>query len=642
MTLPYLTKKIHFALLIVVSLLLSASSYCQRTDTLEAQWKDFNAKLETVSENRSAWLDSIDKLVMKMPDIGKLKEKLAVYKKIVWSSGKESWRRQQYWWYLALHARLLNQNGLVIFYIEKRQQELGKKDAHIHVSLEKIALLSSAHNAEKTVEEYKNVLSYVTSMPQMIDTGDKGPTAYSLLMIMQEVIKNYAVLKDTHNINKLVKDAAAIYLAIERKKDNKAYAEVVGLANQINIFIQYYSDVFFGKMSTAEQTLKNLLLLNAVPQPATEAANTYLKYDILEETVKFYLLAGKPDSAATYLLLAQRQSDVIGIMIESKIRLLVYDAEISGQKKEFKKAYEKMIQAHAMSDSFIDSRQIEISENMYAQASAEFTQEKLAAVTRQKNDITIAGLSIGIVLLLIIGTLFFIIQAKAIKAKAVLESLNSATQLQVAELEERNRMLVLAEKKKLGMELHDDLAGTLASVRMQLATEAMETTNDRLQTKLQSLGDLVGKAYESTRAKSHEWFRTATEETESAFSERIYAIMNTVLPDSLYEKTISIDDYALKKIELPVKIQLLRIVQESVANILKHAKAQKVSVLIYEDISGIILTISDDGKGFDAQLEHKGRGIGMLTIRDRVRELKGHINIISGKKGTEIKVMIPI
>jgi signal transduction histidine kinase len=82
-------------------------------------------------------------------------------------------------------------------------------------------------------------------------------------------------------------------------------------------------------------------------------------------------------------------------------------------------------------------------------------------------------------------------------------------------------------------------------------------------------------------------------------------------------------------------------INQSVANILKHAKAHKVAILIYEELNGLVLKISDNGRGFDAQLQDKGRGIGMLSIKARVAELKGNIKIVSGKNGTEITVVIP-
>ncbi|MES2777751.1 MAG: ATP-binding protein [Bacteroidota bacterium] len=633
-----LFKVLTLPILQLVFICTPLTAISQHQEIIEARWKVFNDALTRDPGNRVSYLDSIDKLVMKMPGVENIREKLAPYKAVIWSSGTEKWRRQQYWWFLCLNARLRNENGLVIFYTEKRQQELGRQNS-VSVAFEKMRISYQAHNPKKVAEEYQKIEGYVSSMPQKIDTGKNGPDAYSLLAVQIEVIKSFIALRDTSNVLKLLRQAENINNTILKHKNK--YSDVVGLCGQIAMLIAYYGDVFFDKASSAEKKIKALLEINRKPEPATQLAVNMLKYDILEEMVAFYLRENKPEIAAIYLDSAQQYLSAIGDMIELKIKLGEQRSGIYGLQHQYKKAYEQMIMVHALSDSFSDSRQIEISDNMYALANAEFSQEKLVAVTQEKDKITIAGLLTGIALLVVIAALYSMMRARARKARRQLENLNNATQVQVAELEERNRLLMAAEKKKLGMELHDDLAGTLGAVRMQLATEALETTNDRLQIKLHTLGELIGKAYDNTRTKSHELFKAASEETDASFSERIYSIMDTVLPDKFYQKVITIDDYGLKKMGLPVKIQLLRIVQESVANILKHAKAHKVSVSIFEEIGGINLIISDDGKGFDAQAKNKGRGIGMQSIKDRVAGLKGEIEIVSGKTGTKISVRLP-
>jgi signal transduction histidine kinase len=89
-----------------------------------------------------------------------------------------------------------------------------------------------------------------------------------------------------------------------------------------------------------------------------------------------------------------------------------------------------------------------------------------------------------------------------------------------------------------------------------------------------------------------------------------------------------------------VKINLYRIVQECLQNCNKYSKAKNISVSFKKGIQqNIILTIFDDGIGFDKEL--KSKGIGLTNIIDRVQESNGTIEINTGKnKGTKISISI--
>ena len=91
-------------------------------------------------------------------------------------------------------------------------------------------------------------------------------------------------------------------------------------------------------------------------------------------------------------------------------------------------------------------------------------------------------------------------------------------------------------------------------------------------------------------------------------------------------------------------MNLYRIVQESLNNILKHAHAKCVTIRLERDIREVQLRIEDDGGGFtpEALAENK-KGLGLKNITERVRMLGGKLNLDSSPgKGTRIEVTIPI
>ena len=88
-------------------------------------------------------------------------------------------------------------------------------------------------------------------------------------------------------------------------------------------------------------------------------------------------------------------------------------------------------------------------------------------------------------------------------------------------------------------------------------------------------------------------------------------------------------------------INLYRIVQESVNNIVKHGRAGKASIEIRRDGADIQVAISDNGCGFDMEASAR-RGLGLTSIAERVRMMGGAHTVASTLgKGTTISIRIP-
>lgn len=118
------------------------------------------------------------------------------------------------------------------------------------------------------------------------------------------------------------------------------------------------------------------------------------------------------------------------------------------------------------------------------------------------------------------------------------------------------------------------------------------------------------------------------------------------LPDEKYTKNIQIDENALLNVHTETKITLIRMVQEAITNIIKHAKAKTIDILIYQDGDALMLSIKDDGRGIDPKKsrlgDQKNDGMGLASIHRRIKYLKGTIQINSDEKGTEILASIPL
>src|SRR5690606_10460544 len=148
---------------------------------------------------------------------------------------------------------------------------------------------------------------------------------------------------------------------------------------------------------------------------------------------------------------------------------------------------------------------------------------------------------------------------------------------------------------------------------------------------------------DAARNKSHEWFYAAEGQEEQSLETQINLLADSALPDNRYRKTIEIDNGALRQVNIDTRIALLRIIQEAITNIIKHAKATAVDILIYAETDSLVLTIKDDGKGSDGmKLNDSKSKMGLQSIRRRVQYLNGDMTLHSDTNGTEIIVSIPL
>jgi signal transduction histidine kinase len=91
-----------------------------------------------------------------------------------------------------------------------------------------------------------------------------------------------------------------------------------------------------------------------------------------------------------------------------------------------------------------------------------------------------------------------------------------------------------------------------------------------------------------------------------------------------------------------IDLCLLRVLQEALHNAAKHSGGKRVKIALTEDLGEIRLLIRDFGKGFDLEAANRGRGLGLTSMQERVRLVKGIIEIQSKPmEGTAIQVRIP-
>jgi signal transduction histidine kinase len=95
-------------------------------------------------------------------------------------------------------------------------------------------------------------------------------------------------------------------------------------------------------------------------------------------------------------------------------------------------------------------------------------------------------------------------------------------------------------------------------------------------------------------------------------------------------------------VPLEIGRSLFRVLQEALHNAVKHSGVKRVEVQLREESGEIHLITSDSGKGFDVEAALQGKGLGLTSMRERVRLVNGTISIESKPMGgTIIHVRVP-
>ena len=196
------------------------------------------------------------------------------------------------------------------------------------------------------------------------------------------------------------------------------------------------------------------------------------------------------------------------------------------------------------------------------------------------------------------------------------------------------------EKKRVAQELHDGVLGRMFGVRMNL--DGLNGFNDEMaiEQRISYLTELKN-IEQDIREISHDLNREKSE-----LINNFVTIVDNLLEkqrNTFKTKLVSSIDRNIKWELLvnAVKINLYRIIQESLQNINKYANASAIQVEIRKQDDNIVLAITDNGDGFNVKVKKKG--IGMQNMLSRTKECQGTFNVKSKKgEGTSITVIVPL
>ena len=200
------------------------------------------------------------------------------------------------------------------------------------------------------------------------------------------------------------------------------------------------------------------------------------------------------------------------------------------------------------------------------------------------------------------------------------------------------------ERERLARELHDEIGQALTAVNFNLQAFQHLIVDPTVASRLQDSLNIIESTLQQVRDLSLDLHPAILDDLG------LVAALQWYLGRQAERAGLTLEFVAdPQKLNLPadLKTTCFRVAQEALTNIMRHAHAHKVQVELRRRDTELELVIRDDGTGFNVpaarQRAARGKSLGLLGMRERVRLLKGQFQIKSARgRGTEIRARFPL
>lgn len=350
-----------------------------------------------------------------------------------------------------------------------------------------------------------------------------------------------------------------------------------------------------------------------------------------------YLSFGNLRKAEAYLLEAYGS----GLLIPTgKKDVTGQLSELYAAKKDYEKAYRFMRLYYQLEDSLQGEKiALQVSELEKKYQSAEKDKEIVTAqllIAEQDHQLIRKDLWILIIAfgaLLTTGTIVLLVFLKnrRNKNRQAIEKLQA-----VIAGEEK-------ERSRLSRDLHDGVNSTLNAIKIFLAAAGKQSyaspinhdTLAALESMIESASrDIKAVAYNLT---PNELLQNGLDKSIRYYCARTFENTGIHTDIQVYEGS--------ENLPPDLSLSIYRIVQELMHNIIKHARASNVILLLYTNQEKIVLLVEDDGEGLPAAIEGRFKGLGLSSISERVQAHKGSFSIENKElpqSGVVVCIEIPV
>jgi len=237
-------------------------------------------------------------------------------------------------------------------------------------------------------------------------------------------------------------------------------------------------------------------------------------------------------------------------------------------------------------------------------------------------------------ILFILAIIVFINQYR-IKKKEHLALLQHQSEQHQREILSTQVEIQLETMQHIGREIHDNIGQKLTLASLYTQQLAYENKAPQINDRITNIGTIINESLTELRQLS----KSLTDNTIQAetISNLLESECRKVRDLKKCEVSFSSDAQSLQ-LAYQQKSVLFRIAQEFLQNSVKHANCERISVTLQRSPSQLLLSLSDDGKGFNTHQPTKGIGIG--NMKKRAEIIGAQLLLQSGPKGTSLTIEI--
>ena len=217
------------------------------------------------------------------------------------------------------------------------------------------------------------------------------------------------------------------------------------------------------------------------------------------------------------------------------------------------------------------------------------------------------------------------------RTKELIEANNRRIQVEAEVLK-----ITEIERQRFSTDLHDDICQRLAGISM--LCKCYSTQNSPVKKEqMEELTQLISETLQRTRQYAHDSYPVDLESLgmNNSISNLCNSFKQQTGTDCIFEWDVSSENL-FNKIE---KLNIFRIIQEALHNIMKHAHATKTIVKVIQEKDCVIITINDNGEGFSSGNSDFKKGVGLNSMQYRANQINAKFQIKSiPQKGTTIEI----
>lgn len=351
---------------------------------------------------------------------------------------------------------------------------------------------------------------------------------------------------------------------------------------------------------------------------------------------------GRPEKAKMYRDSAIHYSILCGKT--EKLMDTYYEAyRMSEKNKDFKDAVEYLEKYVTVKDSATNSERAKIVYNLEVQYETERKQQQIALLESeskvkdlelQRSRTVIVAILGGFVLLA--GTVYLLYKRTRDKQRL----------LHIREREESQRMRFAAvleaeenERTRVAKDLHDGIGQLLSTAKLTLSAIDQPASTE-ISKMLSNSMQILDEATREVRTISHNLMPATL--TQIGLGAALHDLFMKINESNLLRIHLNVTGLE-ERLPPSTEIAVYRVIQEIINNMIKHSKADTITVKIVRSESSMYLSISDNGVGFAKELIAKSTGLGWKNIFSRISMLNGEIDVeTESGSGTSISIQFAV